>query len=66
MITTENQASALKASGLVREGLRSDPKKITLILPDALCVPVLLPVPGSSRTSPLPQKTGDRAPAKRR
>ncbi|NAT56977.1 hypothetical protein CU666_00280, partial [Pseudomonas syringae pv. actinidifoliorum] len=27
---------------------------------------VLLPVPGSSRTSPLPQKTRDRGQAKRR
>ncbi|WP_206537028.1 hypothetical protein, partial [Pseudomonas amygdali] len=45
-----------RGSGLVREGLRSDPKKTTLILPDALCVPVWLPVPGSSRTSPLHKK----------
>ncbi|ATV15826.1 hypothetical protein CFN58_12300 [Pseudomonas avellanae] len=72
MITTENQASALKASGpddasLVRaKGCEAILKQTTLILPDALCVPVLLPVPGRSRTSPLPQKTTVRGQTKRR
>ncbi|WP_145915184.1 hypothetical protein, partial [Pseudomonas syringae group genomosp. 3] len=34
-----------------RKGCEAALKQATLILPDAPCVPVFLPVPGSSRTS---------------
>ncbi|AVB18306.1 hypothetical protein BKM03_02665 [Pseudomonas avellanae] len=49
---------------LSTKGCEAILKQTTLILPDALCA--WLPVPGSSRTSPLPQKKGGRGPAKRR
>ncbi|RJX54746.1 hypothetical protein C6383_25710 [Pseudomonas syringae pv. actinidiae] len=51
---------------LSAKGCEAILKQTTLILPDALCVPVLLPVPGRSRTSPLPQKTTVRGQTKRR
>ncbi|KAA8715755.1 hypothetical protein F4W70_05610 [Pseudomonas cannabina] len=48
-------------------GCVAGPKPVTLVVSDVPCVPVLLPVPGSSRTSeaspgPLPHKRGGTCP----
>ncbi len=47
------RASARRAWDLSAKGCEAALEQATLILPGAPCVPVLLPVPGSSRTSPL-------------
>ncbi len=44
-----------RGSELVRDGLRSGPKPATLVVSGAPRRLVLLPVPGRSRTSPLPR-----------
>ncbi|KPX13765.1 hypothetical protein ALQ27_03914, partial [Pseudomonas syringae pv. delphinii] len=51
---------------LSAKGCEAALEQATLILPGAPCVPVLLPVPGSSRTSPLLQKARNPGQAKRR
>ncbi|AVB20470.1 hypothetical protein BKM03_15550 [Pseudomonas avellanae] len=39
-------------------------KPATSVAPDVPCAPVLLPVPGSSRTSPLLRKSRKRRPVR--
>ncbi|KPX69532.1 Uncharacterized protein ALO84_04518 [Pseudomonas syringae pv. maculicola] len=65
-VRTHNALLPGGRADLSAKGCEAAQKQATLILPGAPCLPVLLPVPGSSRTSPLLQKARNPGQAKLR